>query len=291
MLAIHYEGWCQIRLATNPDPTDEPRGASGYSFAFAGEPDFDRAVRFQNPVAPRVPGPEVGVTVREVRLNGEVLADHPLLGADAELLGDNGEPPAHPRDPQGPRFEARNYIIAEPGIEPLWPFHIRFSRGEAHLERRAEFAAPWTGEPIYKVPLEEVRRFGAVSAIRSSIVAEATGITDPEAFRLARREAVRQRAESETDPVARLALEQRLVELERSPDPESLEGDHVHVRTLALTAIQQRDFELTGTSAVAGLAEAVDESEPWRTSFWFGGWDCDALCCYTRGFVLVPLKA
>lgn len=291
MLALHYEGWCQIRLATNPDPTDEPRGASGYSFALAGEPDLDRCVRFHDPVSPRPLGPEVGVTVREVCVRGERQDAHPLLGARVELLGDNGEPPAHPRDEQGPRFEARNYIIAEPGIEPLWPYHIRFSQGDVLVERRAEFGGEWRGQPIYKVPLEEVRRFGAVSAIRSTTVAEATGIADPTAFRVARREAVEALLNQETDPMARLALEQRLFELKRSPDPESDPGDHVHVRTLALTAIQTRDFELTGTTVAQGLPESVDTEAPWRTTFWFGGWDCDTLCCYAKGVVLAPLAA
>ncbi len=42
-LVVRFRGWCTIRLPTDPDPSDEPRGASGYTFAFSGEPDLDRA--------------------------------------------------------------------------------------------------------------------------------------------------------------------------------------------------------------------------------------------------------
>ena len=42
MLVIEFNGWFQCRLATDPDPYDEPRGVSGYVHAYAGEPDLDR---------------------------------------------------------------------------------------------------------------------------------------------------------------------------------------------------------------------------------------------------------
>ena len=46
-LVLEFEGWCSLRLPTDPDPSDEPRGISGYTFAFAGEPDFDRVLNLQ----------------------------------------------------------------------------------------------------------------------------------------------------------------------------------------------------------------------------------------------------
>ena len=47
MIEIHFEGWFECRLATDPDPTDEPRGVSGWTYALAGEPDLDRIIRTQ----------------------------------------------------------------------------------------------------------------------------------------------------------------------------------------------------------------------------------------------------
>jgi hypothetical protein len=31
-----------------------------------------------------------------------------------------------------------------------------------------------------------------------------------------------------------------------------------------------------------------DPTQPWRLAFWFGGWDCDALCAYVKGTLEVP---
>ena len=70
MLEVRFEGCFQCRLATNPDPTDELRGVSGYTFALAGEPDLDRVIRFQDPAAPRSHGPRVGVSVVAVAIDG-----------------------------------------------------------------------------------------------------------------------------------------------------------------------------------------------------------------------------
>ena len=33
------------------------------------------------------------------------------------------------------------------------------------------------------------------------------------------------------------------------------------------------------------LAEGVDVVEPWSVDFWFGGWDADLLCGFTRGTI------
>ena len=51
LVVCSFTGWVQVRLATNPDPTDEPRGVSGYTFALPGEPDLDRVLRTCDPVA------------------------------------------------------------------------------------------------------------------------------------------------------------------------------------------------------------------------------------------------
>ena len=42
MLKLLFEGYYQMRMSTDPDPPDDPRGLSGYTFALPGEPDFDR---------------------------------------------------------------------------------------------------------------------------------------------------------------------------------------------------------------------------------------------------------
>src|SRR5438067_16813 len=104
---LGFSGWFQVRLATDPDPCDEPRGVSGYSWALPGEPDLDRIIRFQ-PNAPFLRAgcaPEVrpGVVVQHVSMSERELADHPLAHARVDLV-------------DGPKFEGRNGIVAEDGL-------------------------------------------------------------------------------------------------------------------------------------------------------------------------------
>src|SRR5690348_9792772 len=116
MLKIRFRGWFQCRLATDPDPTDEPRGVSGSTFAMVGEPDLDRVIHFQDPVAPRLAGPDVGVRVYSAARGGDDAADHALIGARVELLG-------------SPVFEGRNGLVSEDGREPIVPLHVSVSGG------------------------------------------------------------------------------------------------------------------------------------------------------------------
>ena len=63
-LRLDFEGWCQCRLATDPDLYDHPRGLSGWTFAVGSEPNRDRIIQLQAPVAPCSFGPTIGLTVR-----------------------------------------------------------------------------------------------------------------------------------------------------------------------------------------------------------------------------------
>src|SRR2546423_1058387 len=114
MLIIAFEGWFQCRLATDPDSWDEPRGVSGWTFAFPGEPNLDRIIRFQNPVALRSYGPDIGVRITSVSLDGMQVLAHPLTGGSVDLL-------------DSPVFEGQNGLIAESAHEPISPFRVQFS--------------------------------------------------------------------------------------------------------------------------------------------------------------------
>lgn len=46
-LVINFEGYWQCRQATDPDPSEDPRGVSGYTYAFGNESDLDLIIRLQ----------------------------------------------------------------------------------------------------------------------------------------------------------------------------------------------------------------------------------------------------
>src|SRR5205823_549977 len=106
-----------------PDDFADRRGASGWTFAVAGEPDLDRVIRFQSPIAARSHGPTVGVKVNGVERDGAPLGGSPLIGAPVELLDD-------------PVFEGRNGEIATSANEPIVPFAVRIKRSDIALTGR-----------------------------------------------------------------------------------------------------------------------------------------------------------
>src|SRR5262245_17259308 len=155
MLLLQFRGWFEVRLATDPDPHDEPRGVSGYMRALPGEPDFDRIIRFQAASVVRSYGPATGVAVDMVaNANGPVAA-HPLFGAQVELE-------------DGAVFEGRNEVVAADGGEPIVPFHFAM-RKEGFLLRRKPVAE------VEQFPFDALRSTAVVSL---PPVAIATGIYD-----------------------------------------------------------------------------------------------------------------
>jgi hypothetical protein len=273
VLRVHFQGWFQCRLATDPDPTDEPRGASGFNFALAGEPDLDRILRLHDPVAQRSHGPPIGVFVSAVDVAHARAPAHPLLGARVSLLGE-------------PRIESRNYVAADGSAGPIVPFHLEIA-GAGITVRREDFLYP--ADPsleLHELPPVCLRRRG--SLIRMSLdplrVADTAGITDPVAYRRERRAQLATDLEREGDPTARAALEKRLRELAIT-DPEKLQ-------VAALSLYNDYWFEINGPSEVTdphgALGTSLDRGRDWPITFWMGGWDADSLSGYLRGMLTIP---
>ena len=153
-LILGFEGWIVLRLATDPDPSDEPRGVSGYTFAFAGEPDLDRVLYLQPPAywTPRSGSPALGVTVHSaVRTDGS--ACHPaLVGAAVDLL-------------DGPVLENRQWTIALPGYEPIVPFHLQVSCPALTIRRDIPLDPNHPDLPVWEVAPEVI----AVQASRARV--------------------------------------------------------------------------------------------------------------------------
>lgn len=286
MYALEFSGWAQCRLPTDPDPSNETRGVSGYTFALAGEPDLDRIIRFQpGPgVVEREGAPGVGVTVTAgwyldpsyeeppIRLT----AEHALLGARVDLLDE-------------PTFDARNYVVVDNGFGVIWPFrfcidngrsgveHLRVVRSTvidaAHPER-----APIDTEESLLIPY-----LLSAPVLHSAQVLTETGIVDPIAMRMQRQRLLEQiRAGADPNDVVRIAaLDKRIDEL-RQTGP-------VNRRTQQIPTKAYCRYPLNGPDASVtwGGVERRPSAEPWNLEMWFGGWDADSLNFFVKGSVIL----
>jgi hypothetical protein len=263
MIDLVFAGWFQCRLATDPDPYDEPRGVSGYVHAYAGEPDLDRILRFQAPSFARTYGPDVSVRVVEVWRDGRRDDAHPLVGAVVDLLDE-------------PKFEGRNGAVADDGFEPVWPFSLRVTRGTCTLARRVVPVDP-------EYPVEGLFGGGVEGGLAE--IREATGIGDLAGVWRERVSRLRQDVETAAEP-ERTAIQERLEFLE-----ENLASPGGGASRFFGARIKY-DYELTSTTVVQDpdgwLDSSVDDVRSWPVQFWLGGWDADVLCGFCRGQLRLP---
>lgn len=258
----------QCRLATDPDPADEPRGVSGWTFAVAGEPDLDRVLRLQpEGSVHRRASPDIGVRISSVSVDSALSNAHPLEGGAVELLDD-------------PVFEGRNGLAAEDGREPIFPFHLRI-RGSGVMLRR-EHRDPTTGEYRKEPPV----RMGNMPNLTEILEGHTTL-----GYRTARRrELERLRAASLEGSTEWVALGKRIRDID-----ESLQGNGNMANALgSLRWGFQYRIALEGPWEVSdpgGALGVVVEPGPWIATFWVGAWDADALCASMRGQLDVPVSA
>ncbi|HET6694031.1 MAG TPA: hypothetical protein VFG97_06980 [Pedococcus sp.] len=277
---IQFEGWWQCRFATDPDPSDDPRGVSGPTFTTAGEPAFDRVIRFQSPVAPRWPFTDtVGVAVRAVSVHGEPRPQSALVGQPVDLRGD-------------PQFHQRNLVLVEQPFQVIIdPFDLQVGAPDSVMLRRKalwDVTRPDLGvEDVFLDEALLAPRMNTV-AVQSPVVAEATGILDYAGYRRQRLADLVERRASATDPVERAALDRRITALD---DDAILTG--VRLAGEQFLGMQVTyEFALDGTPEVLdpshALGGTVGTSQTWGLSMWWGGYDVDTLCGYVRGTLSVP---
>ncbi len=280
-LGLAFEGFVQVRLATDPDPADEPRGVSGWTHAVAGEPDLDRVLVLHENDPRRVArshGPSVDVTVRSVIIDGTAASQHPLLGARVDLLA-------------APKFEGRNWIIAGDGAEPIDPVHLRISGAGVVLEKRDIVRGPDGAEiPFYRIPPDALaRRMPQLQADETAQaeVFAALGVpdSDPVAWRAQRKKTLLDELASPgvaQDVVRSTALRTRILDLGLGGPAVGTVGVRMLYRFALHGAGNAADAQgiLPGTPQVDG---------DWPLEFWVGGWDADAFCMFMRGTLTVPL--
>jgi hypothetical protein len=275
-LVLSFAGWCVMRLATDPDPTDEPRGVSGYTFAFAGEPDLDRVLHMQPPTnfTPRSHSPDLGVTVVSAeRSDGQKVPA--LEGASVELLDE-------------PRLENRNWVLTLPGFEPLVPFHLRISGDGVTIRRDTPLNPEVPDQPVWEAPAEALAAQGANGInYEPETVGHATGIWDSLALVTERLAALQAERQNEPDPVKATALDGRIAELEIAVASKG-EDRRVGARYF----VERFAFPVEGETTIDGDGETlggkIDVENPWTIGFWMGAWDPDVLCLYMQGALEIP---
>lgn len=275
-LVISFAGWGLLRLPTDPDPSDELRGVSGYTFAFAGEPDLDRVLHLRPPqdFTPRSHSPALGVTVRT---DGQDLPA--LAGAAVNLLG-------------APMLENRNWTLTLPGFEPIVPFELQVAGAGVKIQRNAPLNPADPDQPVWQASEQQLAAQGAAGmAYEPATVGEATGIWDSLAVVIERLAALRQElAELEShggNPTAIAALQGRIAELEFAVANPS------DRRVVARNFVERFGFPMTGAASVQvdspdPLRGTLDAETAWSVSFWLGAWDPDLLCLYMSGALEVP---
>lgn len=305
-LVVEFGGWFQCRLPTDPDPTWEPRGVSGYTRAVGRETDFDRILYLQKGDIPNLdrdyrwaergnPANEVGVEVTAARIEGGKAASlDVLVGAEVRLL----------REPQ---YILWNQIVAD-GVErivpPIIPFEIeirkRVGSGEIVLRRYDPLVPGEIGDRFWEVadPRLYVQRLPADYVHLSSEVMEATGISDFNGYFQRRKEWLQLEITRTPDPVDREMLEVRLATLDLFSTSSNPAADPGLIENrLGLQCVWEHPVR--GEACVEGgdilggevLSGGIDDPALyWHTRFWHGGWDGDLLRGFMQGVLRVPFR-
>ncbi|HVH24908.1 MAG TPA: ferritin-like domain-containing protein [Pseudonocardia sp.] len=263
-LSVDFDGWYQARLATGGDPYNDPRGVSGWQFAYPGEPDLDRIIRFHPAgtfLRPHLdPGITIGVTISSATVDaGPELPG--VAGGVVDLLDD-------------PVFEGHNGVIAGDGDEPIVPLRLRIAGGGLVLERSAL--------DEYRLPYLEQTSLGP------AVDAEAPAETLRAKYGLGSNElpdriqaAVDRLTQAITDTPAEDQLTRRIL-----TDRRRRIGPGAFFFTVAWR------LRLTGTDAVAQVPDGVPapaSDQPWWLELLSTGFDPDAGCALVRGVLHAPL--
>jgi hypothetical protein len=294
MLILDFKGYFQMRMATDPDPTDELRGVSGYTFAFCGEPDLDHKLHLQ-PDEPGVcqrdfgpgGGPEVGVTVTRAQRDGKDAPD--LVGGriafvDAQIIEHNG------------LLVRNDYFIIN-------PFRVTLTAGRKVMLDRVDYlnpADPDMPENEATSPMLQ-RRQATTFTSNSEQVAQATGLPNAANVTLIQNRLNRKASLEELlastpkkDAVKRAALESRIFELGIVEQwwnlSQGTSGNRPIDRRAAQLALQLSGWNVDMNGAIATNRLGADERYPWNITFWMGGWDGDAMCGYVSGTWTIPMK-
>ncbi|HEV3212863.1 MAG TPA: hypothetical protein VGZ03_05630 [Acidimicrobiales bacterium] len=277
VLSVAFRGWFTVRLATDPDPTDDPRGASGWTFAFGHEPDLDRLLRFQpqedrSRLRPGAPW-RWGVAVEAAYVSSPSGGTRRIgmRGSKVRLFGE-------------PKLEGRNQLLTQPGFEPIIPFDLGIELPGGGLLRRD---APLPS-PTYQLSAPLLAAHGASGGNpEPSTYGACTGIWDVAGLLAERKRTLTRMLRGATgDTKARLLG--RIAELEIGITNPS------DIRAFSHTMVERFSFELDGPRPRiprSGALARLDPSVPWDLQFLMTGFDADTLGAYVLGALRIPFRS
>ena len=291
-LDLSFEGYFMCRLTTDPDPTDERRGVSGYTLAMASEDDLDNWIQL-NPSQPyidrnlREPGKSMaangdinlGVKVTSAQVNKKDYEPATgLIGGQVNLVGRDEQFP-------GPTFEGRNDIVgSDDNVEfPIDPFVIEIKNPPSSpIYIKRDYPLP-NNAPLWELPPSAYQdRVGRTPKDPEPIleVMEAIGVYDFFEYFHARSLWLKDQIANTADPAQIQMYKTRLYAIE-------FFGDRIRSR---LGMQRLWNFQIKGSSGVATGLPEVDINAPWPVDFWFGGFDGDLMIGYLRGALHLPLR-
>lgn len=287
-LDIGFEGYFTSRIATDPDPSNEDRGMSGYTMALPSEDRLDQVIRLQadaeywsrNMRKPLDEMPfQIGVQVARVQVGGNDFAPAAALVGSRVYLDGRDDPL------DGAIFESRNNTTGSDDTMAfvIEPFQLRIDGAAATITATDYLDPSDPARPLWSITDPKVygRRLTSCVAINDQEVAEAIGVFDAYGYFRDRRRFLEQQIAAGGDPALVETYRSRLFQLETW-------GDRV------ISKIGTRCdwvFDINGPQQVTlrqpiGIQPITDQ--PWRVSFWFGGWDGDLLIGYMRGLLRIP---
>jgi len=306
-LYVEFQGYFACRIATDPDPTDEPRGLSGYTMALANEDPLDQVIRLQiDPVYleknARPPLRDMfknrefllGVRVHSVRYGadpGSAAPYPPGIGALGSLPVNlnGGDAPL-----QGTAFDSRNIITGNDDAMAfvVYPFNLSIGNPPAPTSDWIT-TSEWLNPPYtYTDPRQYGERLSTQTDDNGQImeVSEAIGVYDPYGYFLARRRYLQKLIDDAAGQPPSPALEARVQGYKSRIQQIDFWGDRMNGK---LVTRCNWDFDLRGSNTLnaAGLKGKVLAGQPWHIGFWFGGWDGDLLIGYMRGRLEIPFQA
>jgi len=300
-LRINFEGYWQCRQATDPDPSDEPRGVSGYTFAVGKESDFDQAICLQR------------CQIADADFRDPTMGEFGVHATGAEIVDaeGNSKPPEttnacgakvylRPRESDKsklPKFELRNEIIfheLQGIIMPICPFNLEIEGDGWKLRREDPLDINDTSIEIWEMVEGYARRSPKSFNLVSNEVLDAICIKPAPDYPTAfsnyfqnRKQWLKLRLAEAVDPIEAESLKTRIWAIDFFSQDQRMES------RLGLQAIW--DFEIRGVCPdVCGAEDyfrgTIDTDAYWRTYFWMGGFDGDLMRGYMRGHLEVPFS-